>query len=98
VYDSGIAKFEVYSGQTNITTTNIQMTGTTTHTGTIQFSLDATYNIGSSINRANQVWMSQSRGTAYYFNGSIGLTGTITGGTCVMTFTAGGLTGTSGVC
>jgi len=98
VYDSGVAKLEVYSGQTNITTTNIQMTGTTTHTGTIQFSADNTYNIGSSSNKANDVYMNRSRATAYYYNGTIGVTGTITGGTCVMTFTAGGLTSTSGTC
>jgi hypothetical protein len=98
VYDGGAAKFEVYSGVTNIATANLNITGTTTHTGSIQFDADATRNIGASGTRANQVWMSQSRATAYYYNGTIGATGTITAGTCVMTFTAGGLTGTSGFC
>jgi hypothetical protein len=98
VYDAGVPKFEVYSGQTNITTTNLQITGTTTHTGTIQFSVDALYNIGSSPSRANQVWMSQSRATAYYYNGSLGVTGTYNFGTCVATVTSGGITATAGVC
>lgn len=79
-------------------TQSLNITGTTTHTGTIQFSTDALYNIGSSPNRANQVWMSQSRATAYYYNGSLGVTGTFNFGTCSATVTAGGITATSGVC
>ena len=76
----------------------LNVTGTTTLTGSLQFDTDGLRNIGSSIVRANQVWMSQSRANAYYFNGTLGATGTITAGSCIMTFVAGGLTGTGGFC
>ena len=77
---------------------SLNITGTTTHTGSIQFDTDNLRNIGSSAIKANDVYMNRSRATSYYYNGTIGATGTITAGTCVMTFTSGGLTGTSGFC
>jgi hypothetical protein len=79
-------------------TQDLNITGTTTHTGSIQFDVDALRNIGSSIVRANQVWMSQSRATAYYYNGTLGLSVSLTAGMCTMTFVSGGLTSFAGVC
>jgi hypothetical protein len=79
-------------------TQDLPITGTTTHTGSIQFDVDALRNIGSSIVRANQVWMSQSRATAYYYNGTLGLSVSLTAGMCTMTFVSGGLTSFAGVC
>lgn len=98
VYDSGLAKFEVYSGVTNIATTNLNITGTTTHTGSIQFDVDNTRNIGSSSVKANDVYMNRSRATSYYYNGTLGASGTYNFGTCLVTVTSGGITATSGVC
>jgi hypothetical protein len=76
----------------------LNVTGTTTLTGSLQFDVDALRNIGSSLIRANQVWMNQSRAAAYYYNGNIGLTGTVNISGCALTFTAGGLTGATGAC
>jgi hypothetical protein len=79
-------------------TQSLNITGTTTHTGSIQFDVDALRNIGSSVVRANQVWMSQSRATAYYYNGTLGLTVNVTAGGCTLSFIAGGMTAFAGVC
>lgn len=76
----------------------LNVTGTSTFNGSIQFDSDLLRNIGSSGVRANDVFMNRSRAVTYFYNGTVGLTGTVTAGTCILTFTSGGLTSTTGSC
>jgi hypothetical protein len=76
----------------------LNVTGTSTFSGSIQFDADLLRNIGSSGNRANDVFMNRSRAVTYFYNGTVGLSGTVTAGTCILTFTSGGLTSTAGTC
>jgi hypothetical protein len=87
VYDSGAAKFEVYSGNTNISTSAINLTGTTTLTGTLQAGANNLYNIGSSGNGFRAVYLNQ-----LFVGGTRGLTTTVVVPCGTLTFTEGILT------
>ena len=88
VYNGGTAMFEVFSGTANFNTANINITGTTTLTGTLQAGANNLYNIGSSTNNFRALYLTQ------LFVGNVrGRTATITLPCGTMIFTEGILTG-----
>ena len=98
IYNTGIEKFSVYPGNTNIKTTFLNIESTVSLTGTIQPSLDNAYNYGNAAARGRFAYFRRGVFDEIQAGGSLGITVSTTSGTCVHNFTSGVLTSTAGVC